>query len=133
MTKRRPNEMDPTQKQEGLGRQDAKPLDPEALVHHANEGSPLPIVLTRGEMHVVKCANLAFCRLIGKSPKEIEGKALITFFKDAGFLTDLLDRVYRSGVTDFASDREYIISDGTSGHCTAIACPIFDAEGHQDG
>lgn len=105
----------------------------EVLLGLGTTASPLPTVFTRGPMHVVHHGNVAFGRLIGASLEDLVGKPLLGLFADAGGLTELLERVYGGGVSDFARDVTYTCLPGRTGHCTAIVCPLLDEHARRQG
>src|SRR5579871_5074627 len=113
-------------------RRAAKP-GPEALLRRAAESSPVPTTFTGEPKHAVRHANQAFCQLVQRSPEEMEGEPLATFFEDAGTLAELADRVHRSGITDFAGDLVYAAGGGRTGHCLAVMCPLLDGPARSRG
>lgn len=108
-------------------------FDVEALLGLGVEASPLPSVFTRGERHVVHHGNVAFGQLVGASLDELVSKPLLGLLKDAGALTELLDRVYGGGVSDFARDVTYTCPPGRIAHCTVIVCPVLDEHARCQG
>lgn len=108
-------------------------FDLEASFRHATEESPLPVVFTRGDAHIAHHGNPAFYRLLGASCAELMGKPLVTLFEETLPFKDLLDRVYRSGVTDFANHLTCAGAQHRTVHCTAIVCPLLAEHAHRRG
>lgn len=105
----------------------------EVLLGLGTTTSSLPAVFTRGPAHLVHHGNVAFSRLISALLEDLSGKPLLGLFTDAGVLTELLDRVYGSGVCDFARDVTFTCAPGRTAHCTAIVCPLLDEHARRQG
>src|SRR4051794_2126821 len=73
-------------------------------LHRRAQGSSLPTVLTEGERHLLRDANSAFCEFSGKRWESVEGRRIASVFGHPVGLEPLLDRIYRTGVGDFATD-----------------------------
>ena len=61
------------------------------------ENAPLPMATVEGATHQVRYANPAFCRLMGKTMKELLGQPLSGLLPEKDECVTLLDRVFRSG------------------------------------
>lgn len=68
------------------------------------EHAPLPMARVEGATHIVRYANPAFCRLVGKVRDELVGKPFGEILPEADGCQALLTRVYRTG--KFASRTE---------------------------
>jgi len=67
-----------------------------SLIEHA----PLPMAAVEGASHIVRYANPAFCRLIGKSAKQLAGMPFGELLPEKDGCVKLLNRVYRTGKTE---------------------------------
>ncbi|WP_437486638.1 PAS domain-containing sensor histidine kinase [Sorangium sp. So ce1014] len=95
----------------------------------AIERSPLPAVLTVTEEHLVRYANPAFSRLSAIPSGVPAGVRFTSLFRGAEALDALLDRVFRDGVTDVATNVAFSCWEGRVFHGTAIAAPLLDERG----
>jgi len=61
--------------------------------------SSLPMAATEGDTHLVRYANAAFCRLVGRGDEEVVGRPVHAILEATGLgdTVALLDRVYRAG------------------------------------
>ncbi len=66
------------------------------LWHAINEHAPQPVAMVVGTAHIVRCANLAFCHLIGTSPGHAVGRALSELLPATDSCVPWLDAVHRS-------------------------------------
>src|SRR5687768_14152206 len=64
-----------------------------AIIEHA----PLPMATMEGATHIVRYANPAFCRLIGKPIEELLGKPFGELLPEKDECVTLLERVFRTG------------------------------------
>ena len=63
----------------------------------ATEHAPLPMALVEGSSHLVLYVNPAFCRLIGRLPKELVGKPFREMLPEQDKCAAVLDRVFLTG------------------------------------
>lgn len=103
-----------------------------ALACSLAEGAPLPMAVTEGARHVVRCANAAFGRLVGVEPACLLGRPLADAWRTAGAdeVRAALDRVVRTG-TPYVADQQP--ADPTRGPWTLAAWPLPDSHGRPAG
>lgn len=77
----------------GLGR---------AITEHA----PLPMAAVEGADHIVRYANPAFCRLMGRAAEELLGKPFAEAMPEKDKCLALLDRVYGTGTAESYTERQ---------------------------
>ncbi|WP_437623848.1 PAS domain-containing sensor histidine kinase [Sorangium sp. So ce1151] len=99
----------------------------------AIERSPVPTLLTVTEEHIVRYANPAFCGLPVMPPGAPAGARFASLFHGAEALEALLDRVFRDGVTDVATDVAFACPEGRGIHGTAIVAPLPGERGRPRG
>lgn len=68
-----------------------------ALCHALMERSPVPMAELEGEAHIVRYANLAFCRLAGKPRQALVGRPFAETMQEGDTCLAALERVYRTG------------------------------------
>src|SRR5947207_3378765 len=70
------------------------------------ESSPMPIVVISGASGVIRYANPAFCRLVGKIRQEVIGDLIFPIVPDGDVFPALLTRVYQTkeAVTHIGTD-----------------------------
>lgn len=86
-----------------------KPRDWSAICRYTTECSPLPMVAAEGPMHLVRYANPAFCRLVGKEREELLGRPFAEAVPEAeenGCLA-LLNRVYCTGKAENLAEQAH--------------------------
>jgi len=71
------------------------------------EHAPSPMAALEGAAHIVRFANPAFCRLVGKAEKAIVGKPFLEILPDRGECMAMLDRVHRTGKSEACTEREH--------------------------
>jgi two-component sensor histidine kinase len=71
------------------------------------EHAPSPMVTVEGATHLVRDANLAFCRLVDGPRADILGKPLCSLLPDNPECLLLLDDVYRTGKPGILQGREH--------------------------
>ncbi|WP_438008079.1 ATP-binding protein [Sorangium sp. So ce321] len=106
------------------------------LIHRyrpAVERSPLPTLLTVTGEHLVLYANPAFCGLPVVPSGTPAGVRFASLVHGAEALEALLDRVFRDGVTDVATDVAFACLEGRVIHGTAIVAPLLDERARQRG
>jgi PAS domain S-box-containing protein len=84
----------------------------QGLLQYLSEHSPESIVAVEGTTHVVSYLNPAFARLVGKEKKDLIGHPLAAAVPEGdnnGCLA-LLDRVFRTGISESLSEQEHLQS-----------------------
>ncbi len=71
-------------------------LDLPSLCLAITEHAPLPIATVEGATHIVRYANPAFCRLMGKTADSLVGHALSEILPENDACLTLLDRVFQA-------------------------------------
>ena len=75
----------------------ARPSDPVNWSSPVINRAPLPFLELRGNTHGIVYVNSAFCRLLGKSPKELIGKRFAEIVPAGDECLSILDRAYQTG------------------------------------
>lgn len=78
---------------------------PEAC-HSLMERSPVPMIELEGEGHIVRYANPAFCRLVGKPGEALIGSPFAKTAQEGDGCLAALDRVYRTGEAETHAEPE---------------------------
>lgn len=73
------------------------PTDLSCLGLGITEHAPLPMAAVEGTAHIVRHANLAFCRLLDRPMKQLIGKPFRELLPEEDECVTLLDRVLRTG------------------------------------
>jgi PAS domain S-box-containing protein len=73
------------------------------------EASPMPMAAVDGSGHVVRYVNPAFCRLAGKSEKELIGNSFSGIVPAGDECLPLLDRVYQTGQSETYIGQEHSV------------------------
>jgi len=68
---------------------------------------PVPMAELEGDLHVVRYANPALCRLLDKSQEELAGKPFADAIRFDDSCLAVLDRVYRTGEPATHRDRKH--------------------------
>lgn len=76
------------------------------------EYAPSPMAALEGAAHVVRFANPAFCRLLGKAEKTLVGKPFREILPARGECIAMLERVHRTGKSEACTDREHADRSG---------------------
>jgi PAS domain S-box-containing protein len=79
------------------------------LCRNFSELSPQPMIAVEGATHIVRYANSAFSRLVGKKRSELMGRSFaeaVPEGEENGCLA-LLDRVYRTGTPEVLYEQEH--------------------------
>ena len=71
-------------------------IDLPSLCLAITEHAPLPIATVEGATHIVRYANPAFCRLMGKTADNLVGHALSEILPENDACLTLLDRVFQA-------------------------------------
>jgi PAS domain S-box-containing protein len=93
----------------GQGRGDIKSLDLNRLFRYTTENAPLGLVAVEGEHHIIRQVNPAFCRLVGKTKKELIGRAYADAVPEGqeNGCVALLDRVYATREAESIAHQEH--------------------------
>ena len=75
--------------------------------HSLMERSPVPIAELEGARHVLRYANLAFCRLVGKAKETLVGNPFPETLREGDACVAVLDRVYRTGEAEIHTEGEH--------------------------
>ncbi|MDB4976341.1 MAG: Phosphate regulon sensor protein PhoR [Myxococcaceae bacterium] len=86
--------------------------------------SQVPIVITRGDAHIVHFANAAFASFLGESRQRIEGRCLKTFVGEPERADALIERACHHGVNALAPDLAYARPDGEPRYGSTLVLPI---------
>jgi two-component sensor histidine kinase len=70
------------------------------------EHAPLPMAALEGTTHIVRQVNPAFCRLVDKSKNELTGKPFGEILPDKSECLAVLDRIYRTGISEKYAEQE---------------------------
>lgn len=70
------------------------------------EACPMPMAAVEGKRHIIRYANPAFCRLVGKPKGKLTGKAFCNIVLAGPEGRSLLDRVYHSGQAETHTGQE---------------------------
>src|SRR6202140_4579600 len=74
-----------------------------AITEHA----PLPMAAVEGVSYIVRHANPAFCRLMGKPTEHLVGKPFCEMLPERDECVALLDRVFRTGKPESHTEQEH--------------------------
>ena len=108
-------------------------FDIERLSRYFSELSPQPMIAVEGTTHIVRYFNGAFSRLAGKDRAELMGRDFaeaVPEGEENGCLA-LLDRVYRTGVSEVLAEQKH--SQMPSVYWTYSAWPILGPDLHPVG
>lgn len=83
------------------------PTDVPEVSHSLMEHSPVPMAELEGEGHVVRYANPAFCRLVGKSKDALVGHPFAETVQEGDGCSIALDRVYRTGEAETHTEPDH--------------------------
>ena len=92
------------------------------------ERSPLPVVYSDGQRHIVRYVNPAFCHLVGKAAEELIGRpfALAVPEGETNGCLALLDHVYQTGTSETLADQEHTLAPaGSSSDTPAASASAF--------
>jgi signal transduction histidine kinase/ActR/RegA family two-component response regulator len=94
------------------------------------ELAPLPIIEVRGSAHLVSYVNSAFCRLLGKTRKELLGKCFAQIVPGGDQCAAILDRVYQTGEAETYSQEDK--SEPNTAYWLYAMWPALDANEHPE-
>jgi len=108
-------------------------LDIQQHCHSLFERSPQPIAAVEGESYLVRFANPAFGKLVGKPAQEMIGRGFCEVVPAGGGqeCLGLLERIYHSGQPEVLAEQEH--TQKSRVYWTYTASPILDAEDHPIG
>jgi PAS domain S-box-containing protein len=69
--------------------------------------APLPTATVEGAGHIMRYVNPAFCRLLGKTREELLGKSFEEMLPEKDECMTLLNRVYRTGISESYTEQEH--------------------------
>ena len=93
------------------------------------EQSPLPIALTTGETHIVRCVNAAFERLLHAEARTLLNHAVGDVFPEPmGDVSALLDQVLRTGEPTVVAHQEPIYPERGETFWTYTVWPVLDQQ-----
>jgi two-component sensor histidine kinase len=79
----------------------------QAASHYLMQESPVPMAELEGARHVVRYANPAFFRLVGKSREAVVGKPFADAMQEGDTCLEVLDRVYGTGAAETHTESEH--------------------------
>lgn len=103
----------------------ASPDQPE-LCHSLIERSPVAMAELEGSGHVVRYANPAFCRLLGKSREALVGSPFAAIAQEGDGSLAALDRVYRTGTAEIHAHPEH--GEPHPAYWSYALWPVLDAD-----
>ena len=73
----------------------------------AIEQAPVPMATMEGAGHIVRCVNLAFCRLMDKPTEQLVGKPFAEMMSNNDECLTMLDRVFRTGQSESYTPQQH--------------------------
>lgn len=101
------------------------PRDPRGPSSPLIGRAPPPLVEVQGSAHTVSAVNAAFCRLLGKSSRELIGKPFAEIVQEGAACVAILDRVRKTRAT--TAHAEHAETEATSPCCLHALWPALDA------
>lgn len=100
------------------------------LCYRLTEDSPLATIFAEGPSHLVRYANPAFCRIIGKAAGTMVGRPFAEAVPEEAqtACAALLDRVYQSGQAQTLADQKHFPSSPTPTYWSYTAWAIREEE-----
>ena len=89
------------------------------------ELSPVPMAELEGDLHLVRYANPALCRLLDKSPEVLAGRPFAEALRVDDSCLAVLDRVYRTGEAATHTDRKH--PTDRAAYWSYAMWPVLDA------